>query len=410
MRILVLTAYYEPEIAASMYLFTNLFEDLSNYGHTVTIITPTPSRGLTNSMRKIYKNKKKEVLFNGKLIIDRFTMYREGKGIINRTFRYLCINIITFFKAMRVKADVIFTPSTPPTQGALACIIKKFKKIPVIYNLQDIFPDSMVNAGLIKTNSFLWKIGVKIENYSYKKSDKIITISKGFEENLLKKGVSPQKICIIENWVDENMVVPILREKNELFDKYNLDKKKFYIAYSGNIGLSQNLEMLIDIAEELKDIQDIVFVVIGDGVFKNTLIDMVSRKQLSNFLILPFQDYEYISHVFSLADIGIVMSKKGIGSNSVPSKTWSIMSASRPIVASFDIDSDLNNIINEAECGFCIPAENKYLFKQKLLYLYNHNVLLNKLGENGRKYILKNLTREQGIKKYIDIFELFNID
>ena len=119
-------------------------------------------------------------------------------------------------------------------------------------------------------------------------------------------------------------------------------------------------------------------------------------------ILLPFQPYKNISHVFSLGDIGLILSKANVGQNSVPSKTWSIMSAERFVLASFDMKSELSSIILEADCGICVPPDDKEAFKNAIVELYNNRAMLVEKGRNGRRYILKNLTREKGTSKYIE--------
>ena len=175
---------------------------------------------------------------------------KEHKNPIQRAFRYFvqCAKyyFIGAFSDIGKKADLLLVSSTPPILGATIALIKKTRNIPFLYDLQDIFPDSLVGTGLAKKGGLLWKIGRVIEDFTYKHADKIIVISEDFKKNIMAKGVPEDKIVVVYNWVDQNAVVDVPREKNKLFDKYHLDRGKFYIEYSGNIGLTQNMDMLLD--------------------------------------------------------------------------------------------------------------------------------------------------------------------
>ena len=161
----------------------------------------------------------------------------------------------------------------------------------------------------------------------------------------MAKGVPEDKIVVVYNWVDQNAVVDVPRDENSLFDKYALDRSKYYVTYSGNIGLTQNMDMLLEVAQELEsEVPDIHFVLIGEGAYKKQAETIVNEKKIGNVTFLPFQPYEDISLVFSLGNAGLVISKPGVGANSVPSKTWSIMSASRPVLANFD-ENELKDIL-----------------------------------------------------------------
>ena len=148
MKILAFSCYYTPEIAASMYLTEDIYKGFVDAGHTVEVYVPLPTRGVSKETRKEYKTKRNETKYNGKLTIHRISMYREGKNSLVRALRYLLLNVAFIWKGMITRADLIFVQSTPPTQGMMAGILSKIKKIPLIYNLQDIFPDSLINAGM----------------------------------------------------------------------------------------------------------------------------------------------------------------------------------------------------------------------------------------------------------------------
>lgn len=407
MKILKLSAYCTPEQVSSSHLSKDLTEAFLSNGITIENFVPTPTRGVTEEVRKRYKTIKYEELENGKMIIHRFSMFAEGKNPIQRTIRYVLVNIIQYVKGLHVKGvDVIYAGSTPPTQGLLCSLVKKRLKVPFVYNLQDIFPDSLVNAGMTKRESIIWKIGRKIEDYTYKNADKIIVISEGFKRNIIEKGVPAEKIVVIPNWVNTDNVYPVEREKNILFDRYNLDRSKFYICYSGNIGHSQNLELLIETAKLIRNkLPDIVFVLIGEGAAKEELVELVKRNGLDNIVILPFQPYEDIAHVFSLGDVGLIISKPGIGGSSVPSKTWSIMAAGRPILASFDRDSELAKLIETTKSGIVVEENTVNGLEDAIQYLYANQSIGKKMGKNGNMYVHTKLNKDFCTQGYVKVLK-----
>ncbi len=401
MKILFLSAYGFPEQAASSYLGANRSQAFVDAGFKMVTYIPTPTRGVTPEVRKKYKKIKYEERRGGISVIHRFSMFGEGKNPIQRALRYILCAIKHFNRGVFAKdarsCDVMLISSTPPIQGAMAAMVKKCRRdhIPFIYVLQDIFPDSLVGTGMTHKGSLLWKIGRRIENFTYNNADKIIVISQDFKRNIMAKGVPEEKIEVIYNWVDQNAVVDVPREQNKLFAKYNLNPSKFYITYSGNIGLTQNMDMLLAVMEELKTEEPDVQLVL-----------------LSNVAMLPFQPYEDIGHVFSLGDAGLVISKPGVGENSVPSKTWSIMSASRPVLANFD-ENELKEIVNGTSassttgkpCGIFTKAGDKEAFKEAILTLYNNRELCNEYGRNGRQFVMDNLTKEVGTQKYVNVIK-----
>ena len=394
-------SYYLPETAASLYITDNIVHACADKGIEVDLYTPSPTRNVPDG--SLWEREERQM--DGKLRIHRFHLYGEGKNPMLRALRYFLGEFILLHYCMWKKYDVAFVDSTPPIQGLKMPLIKWLKRKPTIYNVQDIFPDSLVGTGLTHEGSLIWKIGRMVEKITYRYADKIIVISEDFKKNIMAKGVPEDKIVVIYNWVDQNKVVDVPREENKLFEIYGLDRSKFYITYNGNIGLTQNMDMLLEVAKELQEeYEDIHFVLVGNGAYLDEVKRKVADQQLENVHLLPFQPYEDIRHVFSLGDASLVISKPGVGANSVPSKTWSIMSASRPVLANFD-ENELKTIIENNHCGIFTKAGDKDAFKESILTLYNHRELCKEYGRNGRKFVLDNLTREVGTQKYVDVIK-----
>lgn len=407
MRILYLPAYFFPERAASSYLIDNRNQAFADAGYDMIVYVPTPCRGITLEERKKYcsSDYREESLYNGHMQLHRFSMYVEGKNPILRALRYIFCWVKQFNRGLFSKnIDCIFLASTPPIQGVLGASLKFFKKVPFIYNLQDIFPDSLVGTGLAKKRGIFWKIGRIIENFTYCNADKIIVISEDFKKNIMAKGVPKEKIEVIYNWVEQDNVIEVPRSENKLFAKYNLDPSKYYVTYCGNIGLTQNMDMLMEVAKALEVNTEIHFVLVGNGAYKDELERIIKERNIDNVTMIPFQPYEDISHVFSLGDVGIIISKPGVGANSVPSKTWSIMSASRPVLANFD-ENEIKTILEDNKCGIFTKAGDKVAFTDAIIHLYQHPELCREYGKNGRKFVMENLTKEVGTQKYVDVIK-----
>ena len=399
-KLLVFSAYYEPEKASSLYLSTNLYEYIAQNGWQVELFCPIPTRGATKEERQYYKKHKIEKKINNNLIIHRISLMKEGKGNIGRAIRYLIMNIVFIIKGLTIKADAIFVQSTPPTQGAMASIIKKIKHIPLIYNLQDIFPDSLVSTGMTHKGSLLWKIGRKVENFTYKNSNKIIVISNDMKNNIKKKGVDEKKISLIYNWVDTNRVKPIDKKENKLFDELNLDRENFYVAYAGNLGHSQGIDTIIKAAEILESKLKIKFVIFGGGTEFNYYNQIVKNKK--NISLFPLQPSEKISEVYSLGNCSIVSCKKGVGKGAMPSKTGSIMACARPVLLSFDKDTELQNIILETKSGLFSEAENYFELADNIIKLYENSQISDEYGINARETAEKLFSKNICLSKYLN--------
>lgn len=404
MRVLMLSSYFFPEQVSSTHLTKDLHEAYLDAGFKLVNYVPTPTRGVSAEVRREYSKRKYEELQDGKIIVHRFSMFREGRNPIQRAVRYVMVNVAQYFKGSRAKdIDVIVAGSTPPTQGLLCGLVKKRLKVPFVYNLQDIFPDSLVNAKMTKKGSLIWKIGRKIENFTYRSADRIIVISEDFKRNIMEKGVPEDKIVVVPNWVDTTQVYPVRREENVLFERYHLDPEKFYVCYSGNIGHSQNLELLLEAAGKLRtELPDVRFVLIGEGAAKAELAQKIADEGIDNVILLPFQPYEEIAHVFSLGDAGLIISKPGIGGSSVPSKMWSIMAAERPIIASFDEDSELAKLVRGQQVGVVADATSCDQLVDAVKQIRADRAAAEQMGQRGRRYVQEYLDKERCTGMYVE--------
>ena len=403
MKILFMNAYFKPESVAYTPLEQGIMDALLAAGHEIMVLCPVPTRGIDASVAKEYSKKKHEQLENGRITVRRFWAPQEGGNPLLRAIRYVWCNLREYMLACKQReVQCVFAASTPPTQGMLCALVKKRLKIPFVYNLQDVFPDSLVNANMTQKGSAIWKVGRKVEDFSYRHADKIIVISESFKQNIIEKGVPEEKVVVVPNWVDTDDVYSVTRQDNILFERFGLDRSKFYVCYSGNIGHSQNLELLIEAAKRLQtELPDIQFVLVGEGAAKSELMAAVEEQKLENMKVFPFQPYEDIAHVFSLGDAGLIISKPGIGGSSVPSKTWSIMAAERPVLASFDKDSELFRMVDAMKCGLCADANSVDALIESIKKLYSDREAAKEMGARGRAYIKENLDREKCTGVYV---------
>ncbi len=412
MNILRLNAYFEPEITAATHLMNDLYEGFSKNKIKCCVITPEPTRGISKEIRKEYRKKRNEKLLNGSLEIKRFSMIREGKNPIQRAFRYFLCSIKHYYKGIQEKnIDVVFSGSTPPTNGVLSALVakklsKKYGyKVPFIYELQDIFPDSLINAKLAKKNGIIWKIGRLIENYAYRNSDKIIVISEAMKKNILNKGVPESKIEVISNWIDINEVQPIEKLKNPLLKKLNLSIDNFIVLYAGNFGAAQGTEIIFEVAKQFEKVKNLKFVLFGGGAYFEDAKQ--KAKNMKNIIINELLPVKYVSQVYSLGNIALITCKKGTGVAGMPSKTWSIMACNTPIVASFDTDSELAYILEKSGAGVCVEVENVEKLKKVIEKEYKDFTLGIKKKINTREYVKKYASKEVCVNKYVEILKKF---
>jgi glycosyltransferase involved in cell wall biosynthesis len=406
MKAIYLVQYFYPERASGLQLVSDLLEGFAQKGWEVNLYTPTPTRGVADKQRKEYCKKRKEMRFDNKLIIHRMHLYSEGKSIASRALRYVIFSVECFWKCVTVPADFIFTGSGPPTQGLVVGLAKKFcKNKKIIYNLQDIFPDSLLTSNICTESSSLMKIGRKIENFTYRNADVIITVSEDMKENIIKKGVPEEKVEVVRNWIDTNKITPISPKANSLYRELGLSSDKFYVLYAGNIGKVQGMEVVVDAAELLKNNEDIRFMIFGNGSEEKNIKEQIADKKITNISLYPLQPEERISEVYSLGDVSIVSCRAGTGGSGTPSKTWTIMATGTAILASFDCNGEMDRTLRDAKCGYCVEPGNAEALADAILSLSNHRDTARQMGINARRYAEKSIAKEQAVEKYTRIIE-----
>lgn len=401
MHLLYFVQYFPPEKASGLSLVIDMLEGFAQHGWMVDVYIPTPTRGVSDEVRKEYGKKRKEQRFGGKLTIHRMHLYREGTGMLQRTIRYCIFSLQCLLRGLFVPADAIFTGGGPPTQGVIAGLIHKWTNKKVIYNPQDLFPDSLIISGAASESSKIVRVGRVMERFSYDNADVIITITEDMADNIRSKTKNPDKVHVIRNWVDADKIHPIAREENELFDELSLPRSKFFVTYAGNIGKMQGIETIIYAAEQLKEIPDIQFVLFGNGSEEESIRRLIEEKKLTNVRLFPLQPAERVSEVYSLGDVSIVSCKPGTGLAGMPSKTWTIMACGEAIIGSFDLNSEFTRTIKAAQCGLCAEAGDATALADSILQMYHTPKRREIFGNRARLYAETQISRKKSVSKYI---------
>lgn len=405
MKVLFLKDYFSPENCAGISLTNDLLQALADHGFEADVYTPIPCRGIGDEVRREYRLRKKETQCGGKVRIFRYWLPYEKRGTLSRAVRYLLQNGIQLVKGLSAGYDLVFLGSTPPTMGLVGALLKKIRRRPFVYNVQDVFPDSLVTTGIAQEGGLLWKIGAAVANCAYRNADAVVTISQGMQENLLRKGVEPDKLSVIHNWIDTQRVAPIPREENPLFDELALDRDKFYVTYGGNLGYAQGIETILQAAAELADCEDIQFLIWGKGAQEDIYKSMAQELGLKNLRFFAMRPQEEAGLVYSAGDLSVISCKKGAGTTALPSKTWSILSAATMPVACFDRESELRRLIEDNGIGLFVDAEDAAGLAQAIRYACAHREECREMGKRARELVCTSYSRETATAQYIQLFE-----
>ncbi|MRR10384.1 glycosyltransferase WbuB, partial [bacterium] len=318
LRILIICQYFPPEVAPIGVMMKELAADLAAAGHRVTVVTGFPNhpRGIVFAgyRRRLFQRE----MADGIRVIRCYMHVSPRRSVLARILGYLSFGLSALSAALRLpRHDAVLLPSPPLTNGALALALRLIRGWPYVYNVQDIFPDAAITAGIITKPAVIGALR-RFERCIYRRAGRIAVISEGFRANLIAKGVPAGKIELIHNWLDAAEIAPQPRD-NEFSGRHGLNGR-FVVLYSGTIGLISGAEILVDCARRLSGCRDILFLFVGEGVTKETIVRMAEQQHLSNMRFLPFQERELLPQVQSSADVSVVTLKRGMGRTSVPSK------------------------------------------------------------------------------------------
>jgi colanic acid biosynthesis glycosyl transferase WcaI len=388
MQILIYSYNYHPEPIGIAPLMTELAEGLVKRGHTVRVVTAMP--WYPNS--EISPEYKGKLYFteehNGVKIQRSFVWIRRQRSFKNRALFEISFVILSFFQVLNgSRPDVIFLTVPGLPVAVPAAILGWLYRTPILLNLQDILPEAAVHVGLIN-NPKVIRIFEGLEKFAYQTANKISVISDGFTENLLGKKVPKEKIEEIPNWVDINFIKPLDQDNNYFRQENNLDGK-FVVLYSGNIALTQPLEILIDAAVKLRHIDEIAVVIVGKKEALERLGQYCQEKQATNVILKPFQPRKKLPEMLAAANVGMVMQKHNVISFNMPSKIQVLLASGRAIIASVPSSGTAARAIEKSGGGLVVPPEDADALAAAIEKLYLNPNLVKSLGESGREYAKK---------------------
>lgn len=308
---------------------------------------------------------------------------------------------IKYWKEIK-DVDLVFVRSCPTSLYGII-LAKLFLKKPVIYGVQDMFPGSAVNSGVIK-NKFIAKFFYANQKLAYKYSDAISVISEDMKIKIMEQGVMESKIYPIPNWFDDQSVHEVDWSNNRFVKKYNLSKDKFYIQYAGTMGYVFDYKMVIELANKLKKYKDIEFHMIGQGSQKDLFMCESKVRGLNNIKFFPLEPQYMVSDVYSACSICLIPLKRGIIGNSVPSKAGLLMACNRTIVNSVDEDSDYYRIFNDNEIGISASNNNADEVAEAIVNLYEDKDKREKYARNSKVFGEKFYSRSVNTGKFVDLF------
>ena len=400
LRLIVLCPHFEPDMAPTGVVMTRIVHELAARGHELHVVTSLPwyrkhqvEAGWAGSLWRVEKTNWGSISrvqpFAGQ---TKSNLLRRAIGFI--LFSYFVGVRALFAGRFWRRVDGVLAMSPPLTLGLIGWHTKLFRGGKLVFNIQDVFPDAAVETGAI-SNQRVIAAASWLERISYQRSDSVVLLSDDLANNVQRKLDQKfhKRIKVIPNFVDTQAIVPMSRLTNYRRE-LGIDES-LVVMYAGNVGFSQSLELMIEAARALPDV---VFVINGEGAARKSL--EAKAKTLRNVKFGDYQDASRLSEVLATGDLHVVPLRRGLGSVSVPSKTYSILAAGRPICAAIDSDTEVPRILAAANAGVCVEPDNQEAFVSAITAMISDRNSLEEMGASGRKWVEGHASAQSVAQRY----------
>jgi glycosyltransferase involved in cell wall biosynthesis len=308
--------------------------------------------------------------------------------------------LLAFWAALRQRRpDLIVVETDPPALGALGALLKWWHRCPMVFYLQDLFPEVGLALGKFRPGpltSFLrW-----LTNVGLRHADRVVVLGEDMRRIVLSRGVAPDRVAVIPNWADTRALrAPV--GKNPLRAEWGLDGK-FVVMYSGNLGLSQGLEGVLEVAASLRD-EPVTFLFVGEGGAKPRLVARAEELGLRNVRFLPYQPKERLGQSLAAADLHLIPMRRGLAGCMVPSKLYGILAAGRAYVAAVDKDSEVSAVTAGHGTGLRVEPESRAEMADAIRWCLQHPEELEVMGQRGRKVAETYFDRDRSVALFDDV-------
>jgi colanic acid biosynthesis glycosyl transferase WcaI len=396
-RVLLLAGNYSPELTASAPLTTDFARYMRDAGHEVSVVTTFPH----------YPQWKRWKGYEGLYrceALDGVTVRRIKHYIPTRPTPAKRIAYHGTFSfgslapaLLSGRADVILCV-TPPLELAIsAWILRLIWGVPQILWIKDLVPDVAIQLGMLRNRAAIIA-GRGLEQFAYKTSQKLLVICESFRNNICRKGVPPEKLVVIPDWVDVRAIDPG-RVSGTFRGEHAISPGKFLALHAGNIGAKQKLELVVHAAKLLEQFPEIEFLIVGEGARKFDVMAEAERLGVRNVRFLPLQPESQFAEMLGAANVLILHQQRQVSDSVIPSKLLKYMASGRPIVATAAPDSETASTVFRSGCGELVEPESPDKLAAAILRLYRNDELARRHGAAGRRFVCENFSRHVVLRR-----------
>ena len=403
--IVVLVPHFAPDTAPTGEVITRIVDEFIAAGRKVHVVTALPW----------YRSHAIEDGWGGRLVRREKTSWgsiirvhpfpgKSKTNLLRRAIGFAAFSVVAgvctlFAGGIHKRPAAIVSMSPPLTLGLTGWLAARLRRTSAIFNIQDVFPDAAIETGAI-TNTKIIAVARWLERVSYHRSDAVVVLSDDLQANVVAKVSSKnkKKIHVIPNFVDADRITPLSRDTS--YRKELCIGNETVVMYAGNVGYSQSLTLMIAAAKHFPHVS---FVINGEGSARAELESFASG--IRNIHFANYQPRERVAEVLASGDIHVVPLRAGLGAVSVPSKTYSILAAARPVVAAIDPGTEVTRILSASGAGIAVGPDNDTEFIAALSQLIDNPPMAQEMGKKGRQWVQSHVSPAAVANSYLSLID-----
>ncbi|VVM07824.1 Alpha-D-kanosaminyltransferase [Methylacidimicrobium cyclopophantes] len=399
MRILFLGINYWPEETGIAVFNTGRCEYLASRGHEVTMVTGLPyypqwriaeeyqGKGFLSEGRNGVQILRCP-LYVPERVDARKRILHEASFVASATFRALGAR----------KPQVLYLVSPPLALGMAARLLSLAWRVPYLFHVADLQPDAARDLGMLREGPFL-RLLFGLEKAAYSGAGRVATLTEGMRRRILEKGFPPEKVLLLPDWADPSLfAIPLEIERGEFCEERGWENR-FLVVHSGNMGVKQGLEVVLEAARETAGNLEILYLLVGDGAARPALEARARAMGLKNLVFLPLLPREEFHRLLAASDLCLVTQKREVGDIVFPSKVMTLLAAGRPLVVSVSPGSEVARVAEEAEAGVSVPPEDGKSLAEAVFDLWRDPDRRRRMGTAGRRYAEARWSREAALSR-----------
>jgi colanic acid biosynthesis glycosyl transferase WcaI len=407
MKILYISQYFPPEMGAPAARAVELSQHWVEAGHEVTVLTGFPNHP-TGIVPADYRARFRRLVAREKIkginVVRTWLLPFPNRKAYERMLNYSSFCVSAAIAGLSIpRPDVVIATSPQLLVGLSGYWVARWKRVPFVFEVRDLWPESLAAVGMGGENSKLHGVLAKIAGFLYRRSDHIVVVTSAFREHLVRHwNVTREKISVVENGVETQLFAP--QKASDLRTRLKVEGK-FVVSYIGTIGLAHGLGTMLASAATLEDTNpEICFLIVGEGAEKERIVALAQKRGLENLRFIPQQPREEIPSYISASDVCLVLLKKtAVFKTVIPTKMLEFMSCARPII--LGVEGEARTIVEEAHAGIAIEPENAVALTNAIHQLAANRNAARQLGLNGRDYIVRRYSRGMMARKYLQVLD-----